>query len=128
VAQDWGPALAFHLAARKPEFVRGLAFMEFIRPMATWADFHQTDSAQDLFRRFRTPGAGERLILEENVFVERVLPGSVVRPLSAEEMAVYRAPFPTAQSRRPIWRLPSELPIGENRQECVTSWNALTRR
>lgn len=111
VAQDWGTALAFHLAARRPDFVKGLAFMEFIRPMATWADFHQADSARDLFQRFRTPGVGERLVLEENVFVERVLPGSVVRPLSAEEMSVYQAPFSNPRSRRPILRLPNEMPI-----------------
>jgi haloalkane dehalogenase len=111
VTQDWGTALAFHLAARNPEFVKGLAFMEFIRPMATWAEFHQDVSARDLFQRFRTAGDGERLILDENVFVERVLPGSIVRQLSLEEMDVYRSPFPTAQSRRPIWRFPNELPI-----------------
>lgn len=111
VAQDWGTALAFHLAARRPAFVRGLAFMEFIRPMATWDDFHQVPAARDTFRRFRTPGVGEGLILEANVFLERVLPGSVVRTLSAGEIAVYRAPFPTPESRRPIWRFANELPI-----------------
>jgi haloalkane dehalogenase len=113
VAQDWGTALAFHLAARRPDFVRGLAFMEFIRPMATWDDFHrqQMPERTATFRKFRTPGEGERMILEGNAFVERVLPGSIIRKLSEEEMAVYRAPFPTPQSRRPIWRLPNELPI-----------------
>lgn len=111
VAQDWGTALAFHLAARRPNLVRGLAFMEFIRPMRTWNDFHQTESARETFRRFRTPGEGERLIIDGNAFVERILPGSVVRRLSEEEMAVYRAPFATPESRRPTWRLPNELPI-----------------
>jgi len=111
VAQDWGSALAFHIAARRPEFVRGLAFMEFIRPMPTWDDFHQMDSARELFRKFRTPGEGEKLILNDNLFVERVLPGSVMRKLGEDEMAVYRAPFPTPQSRRPVWRFPTELPI-----------------
>ncbi len=111
IAQDWGTALAFHLAARRPEFVRGLAFMEFIRPMPTWGDFHQVPAARETFRKFRTPGEGERMILEDNAFVERILPSSVMRRLSEEEMAVYRAPFPTPQSRRPIWRLPNELPI-----------------
>jgi haloalkane dehalogenase len=111
VAQDWGTALAFHLAARRPEFVRGLAFMEFIRPMPTWDDFHQAAAARETFRKFRTAGEGERMILDGNVFVEHVLPGSIVRKLSEEEMAVYRAPFPTPQSRRPVWRLPNELPI-----------------
>jgi haloalkane dehalogenase len=113
VAQDWGTALAFHLAARRPDFVRGLAFMEFIRPMPTWDDFHQPQMPERTvtFRKFRTPGEGERLILDGNAFVERVLPGSIIRKLSEEEMAVYRAPFPTPQSRWPIWRLPNELPI-----------------
>lgn len=111
VAQDWGTALAFHLAARRPEFVRGLAFMEFIRPMPTWDDFHQKAGARELFRKFRTPGEGERLILEANVFVEQVLPGSVVTGLTAQDLDVYRRPFPTPLSRRPVWRLPNELPI-----------------
>lgn len=111
VAQDWGTALAFHLAARRPGLVRGLAFMEFIRPMASWDDFHQSEAARETFRKFRTPGEGERMIIEGNAFVERVLPGSVVRKLSDEEMAVYRAPFATPESRKPTWRLPNELPI-----------------
>lgn len=111
VAQDWGTALAFHLAARRPRFIRGLAFMEFIRPFAAWDDFHQAPAARETFRKFRTPGEGEALILEGNVFVERVLPGSIRRTLTDDEMAVYRAPFPTPQSRLPTWRLPNELPI-----------------
>lgn len=111
VAQDWGTALAFHLAARRPDFVRGLVFMEFIRPFASWDDFHQSDTARETFRRFRTPGVGERLILEDNLFIERVLPGSIRRALTDEEKAAYRAPFPTPASRLPILRLPNDLPI-----------------
>ena len=109
VAQDWGTALAFHLAARKPELVRGLAFMEFIRPMPTWNDFHPDQI--DTFKRFRTPGVGEEMILEHNVFIERVLPAATMRKFTEEEMEVYRAPFPTPESRRPTWRFPNELPI-----------------
>jgi len=111
VAQDWGTALAFHLALRRPDFVRGLAFMEFIRPIPTWEEALHGSPAREIFRKFRTPGEGEKLILEDNVFVEGVLPGSTVRKLTEEEMAVYRAPFPTPQSRRPTWRFPNELPI-----------------
>jgi haloalkane dehalogenase len=59
VAQDWGTALAFDLAARRPDLVRGLAFMEFIRPLPSWDDFHQTDEARQAFQAFRTPGIGE---------------------------------------------------------------------
>jgi len=109
VAHDWGSALAFHLAARRPRFVRGLAFMEFIRPMPTWDDFHA--DAVETFKKFRTPGVGERMILDGNVFVEGVLPRNIVRKLTEDEMAVYRAPFPTPESRRPTWRFPNDLPI-----------------
>lgn len=112
VAQDWGTALAFVLAARRPELVRGLAFMEFIRPFDGWDDFHQSEAVRDAFRMFRTAGAGERAIIEENVFIERVLPGSVKRKMSDAEMDAYRAPFALARDRVPIWRLPNELPIG----------------
>jgi haloalkane dehalogenase len=109
IAQDWGSALAFHLAARRPKFIRGLAFMEFIRPMPTWNDFHPDQS--ETFRKFRTPGVGEEMILEDNLFVEGVLPGATARKLTDEEMSVYRSPFPTPASRRPTWRFPNELPI-----------------
>jgi haloalkane dehalogenase len=112
VAQDWGTALAFHLAERRPGFVRGLAFMEFIRPIPTWEEFLRGSPAREIFRKFRTPGEGEKLILEGNAFVEQVLPGGIVRKLANAEMAVYRAPFPTPEARRPTWRFPNELPIG----------------
>lgn len=111
VAQDWGTALAFHYAARHADNVVGLAFMEFIRPMPTWDQFHQRPEARALFQAFRTPGKGEQLVLHDNVFIERVLPNSVLRKLSDEEMNAYRAPFPTPASRKPILKLPNELPI-----------------
>jgi haloalkane dehalogenase len=109
VAHDWGTGLAFHLAARRPEFIRALAFMEFIRPMPTWNEFHADQI--ETFKKFRTQGVGEKMILDENFFVERVLPAATVRKLTEEEMAVYRAPFPTPESRRPTWRFPNDLPI-----------------
>lgn len=125
VAQDWGTALAFELAARRPSLVRGLAFMEFIRPIAGWGDFHQVSAAREMFRKFRTPGIGEKLIMEDNVFIERILPGSIKRRLADEEMAAYRAPFPTAESRLPVWRLPNDLPIaGEPADMWATMENA----
>lgn len=109
VAHDWGTALAFHLAARRPEFVLGLAFMECIWPMPSWDNFPA--EAKDTFQKFRTPGVGEEMILDGNAFVEGVLPQATVRKLTEEEMAVYRAPFPSPESRRPTWRFPNELPI-----------------
>jgi haloalkane dehalogenase len=111
VAQDWGTALALHLAARRPDFVHGLAFMEFIRPWPTWEDFHQSPVSRENFQKFRTPGLGEKLILDDNVFVERGIPSAIKRKLTDDEMAVYRAPFPDRASRVPTWRFPNELPI-----------------
>lgn len=122
LAQDWGTALAFHHAARRPQSMLGLAFMEFIRPFADWESFHQRPQARELFKAFRTPGRGEALILDDNVFVERVLPGSVLRQLAPEEMDAYREPFPTPASRRPILSLPRDLPIaGEPADVCAIS-------
>lgn len=111
VAQDWGTALAFHLAARRPDFMRGLAFMEFIRPIPAWEDFHTNDIARQTFQALRTPGTGERLVLEENLFVERILPAAISRVLRPEEIAAYREPFPTPASRRPVLAFPRLLPI-----------------
>ena len=109
IAQDWGTGLAFHLAARRPDFIRGLAFMEFIRPIPSWDDL--SGDAVEVFKKFRTPGLGEKMILEENMFVEKLLPAAIVRKLTAEEMSVYRSPFPTPKSRVPTWRFPNEVPI-----------------
>jgi len=83
--------------------------MEFIHPMPTWNDFHPDQI--ETFQKFRTPGVGEEMILEQNLFVESVLSGATARKLSQEEMSVYRTPFPTPQSRIPTWRFPNDLPI-----------------
>jgi haloalkane dehalogenase len=119
IAQDWGSALAFYLAKRRPEFMRGLAFMEFIRPMPSWNDFHADQI--ETFQKFRTPGVGEEMILKGNAFVEGVLPGATVRKLTDEEMSVYRAPFPNPESRRPTWRFPNELPIAGEPADVYSS-------
>src|SRR5712692_8134788 len=119
IAHDWGTALAFHLAARRPEFIRGLAFMEFLRPLPTWEDFPAI--ARETFQKFRTPGVGEKMILEGDAFVEGVLPVGTARKLTDEEMSVYRAPFPTPESRRPTWRFPNELPIAGEPADVYSS-------
>jgi len=130
VVHDWGSALGFHYASRNESRVRGIAFMEaIVAPVPSWDAF--LDDARDLFRAFRTPGVGEQLIMEENVFVERVLPGSVVRELTDDEMARYREPFPDPPSRKPLWRWPNEIPIeGEppDVHEAVQAYNAWIQR
>ncbi len=111
IGQDWGAALALHFAARFPGRVLGLAFMEHIRAVPRWEDFHPSEQARSLFQQFRTPGVGEQLIMAQNLFIERILPGTTLRALSAAEMETYRDAFPDAASRKPVWRFPNELPI-----------------
>lgn len=109
VGHDWGSALGFHWAARNPERVKALAYMEAIVRPVTWAEW--PDNARGIFQGMRSP-SGETIILEKNVFVERILPGSVLRPLGEEEMRVYRSPWVTAgEGRRPMLTWPRELPI-----------------
>jgi haloalkane dehalogenase len=109
VVHDWGSALGFDWANRHRERVLGLAYMEaIVRPLA-WDDWPK--AVTPLFQAFRSP-AGEALVLEQNAFVEQVLPGAVLRRLSEAEMAVYRRPFARAgEDRRPTLTWPREIPI-----------------
>jgi haloalkane dehalogenase len=109
VVHDWGCALGFHYATRNESNVKGIAFMEgLVRPL-TWDEW--PEQAKQIFEGFRTQGAGETMILENNMFVEQVLPGSVLRTLSEEEMAVYREPYTTKESRLPTLQWPREIPL-----------------
>lgn len=109
IGHDWGGALAFDWAARHPGRARGVAFMEtIVRPM-TWEDFPQ--SARPVFESLRTPGAGEALVLDQNMFIEQALPATVGTGLSEEDLAAYREPYPDRESRRPLLAWPRALPI-----------------
>ena len=109
VIHDWGSALGFHWAKRYPERVKGIVYMEAIVRPVSWEEW--PDAARQVFQGFRSP-AGEDMVLEKNVFVERVLPGSVLRQLTDKEMAVYRRPFlETGESRRPTLTWPRDIPI-----------------
>jgi haloalkane dehalogenase len=108
VLHDWGSALGFHWARRRPERVRAVAYMEAIVQPRRWEDFPNGRDA--LFRALRSE-QGERLVFEENFFVEVVLPKSVIRKLSEEEMGAYREPFRSRESRAPTLVWARELPI-----------------
>ena len=109
VIHDWGSALGFDWACQHPENVRGIAYMEGIVRPVTWDEW--PEAARGIFQGFRAE-AGEQLVLDQNVFVERVLPGSVLRDLSAAEMAVYRRPFEQpGEDRRPTLSWPRQIPI-----------------
>ncbi|MGD9602252.1 MAG: haloalkane dehalogenase [Gammaproteobacteria bacterium] len=119
VIHDWGSALGFDWARRHPEAVRGIAFMEGIAAPLTWDDW--PESARGIFQTFRSE-AGEDVVLQKNVFVERVLPKSILRELSADEMEAYRAPFrEPGEGRRPTLDWPNQIPIeGQPPEVCAT--------
>jgi haloalkane dehalogenase len=108
VLHDWGSALGFHRASRSPEQVQAIAYMEAIVQPRRWEDFpHGRDA---MFRALRSD-KGEQMVLDENFFVEVVLPKSILRQLSGEEMDAYRAPFKERDARLPTLVWPRELPI-----------------
>lgn len=117
VIHDWGSALGFDWANRHRDAVTGIALMEAIVRPVTWDEW--PDAARGIFQAFRSP-AGEDMILEKNAFVERVLPASVLRTLTDQEMDTYRAPFRNpGEDRRPTLTWPREVPIdGEPADVC----------
>ncbi|QLY30811.1 haloalkane dehalogenase [Nocardia huaxiensis] len=115
VGHDWGGALGMHWAARHPERVRGIAVTEtFLRPME-WSDM--PPQGAELFRRFRSE-EGEKLVLEQNMFIEFNLPAST-RGLSLSALEEYRKPYPTPASRKPMLVWPREFPLGGEPADVV---------
>jgi haloalkane dehalogenase len=117
VIHDWGSALGFDWANRHRDAVRGIAYMEAIVQPVTWDQW--PEAAREIFQTFRSP-AGEEVVLEKNVFVENVLPGSVLRGLTDAEMAVYRRPFARpGEDRRPTLTWPRQIPIDGEPEDVV---------
>lgn len=117
VIHDWGSALGFDWANRHRDSVIGIAYMEGIVRPVSWDDW--PEAARGVFQGFRS-SAGEDMILDKNVFVERVLPGSIIRDLSDEEMEVYRRPFKNpGEERRPTLTWPRQIPIEGEPAEVV---------
>jgi haloalkane dehalogenase len=117
VVHDWGSALAFDWSNRHRGAVKGIAYMEAIVRPVTWEEW--PEAATRVFQGFRS-AAGEEMVLQNNVFVERVLPGSVLRGLGEEEMAVYRRPYTQAgEDRRPTLTWPREIPLSGEPEDVV---------
>ena len=117
VIHDWGSALGFDWAYQHPDSILGIAYMEAIVRPLTWDEWPEL--ARNIFKGFRS-SSGEELILEKNMFIEGVLPNSIIRNLSEEEMAVYRKPFINpGEDRRPILSWPREIPIDGNPENVV---------
>ena len=129
VVHDWGSALGFDWCRRHEEAVQGIAYMEAIVKPLTWDDW--PENARGIFQGFRSE-SGEEMILEKNLFVEAVLPSSIIRDLTDEEMEVYRAPFREAgEDRRPTLTWPRQIPVdGEPADvvELVTAYGEYLSR
>jgi haloalkane dehalogenase len=126
VGVDWGGSLAFDWAARHPGRARGVAFMETIVKPMSWDEFPAAARAR--FTAFRTPGVGEKMALDENTFIEGALSATVLMPLSENDKNVYRAPYSTRDSRRPLLEWARAMPLdGEpadvvRRIEAYDAW------
>ena len=117
VIHDWGSALGFDWASQHPDCVRGICYMEGIPCPVSWDDWPEV--VTPIFQGFRSE-AGETMVLEKNVFVEKVLPGSVLRGLTDEEMAVYRRPFENpGEDRRPTLTWPRQIPLDGEPRDVV---------
>ena len=116
VIHDWGSALGFYWAQQHSAAVKGIAYMEGIVCPVGWEDW--PESARGIFKGFRSD-KGEDLILQRNMFVEAVLPSSVIRKLGAEEMEHYRRAFSTPDDRQPTLNWPRQIPIDGEPEHMV---------
>ncbi|MDJ0347510.1 haloalkane dehalogenase [Streptomyces sp. H10-C2] len=117
VGHDWGGALAFDWAARHPGRVRGIAFTETIVKPMTWEEF--PEGGRPLFQAIKTPQVGEAMILDDNAFIEQALPGTVATPLDPADLDIYRSPYLTRESRRPLLQWPRSMPLGGEPADVV---------
>ncbi len=116
VLHDWGSALGFDWARRNHKRVAGIVYMESIVRPVEWDEW--PEAAADIFRAFRSE-AGEKMVIEDNLFVEAVLPASIIRDLSAEEHDEYRRPFLEPKHRRPTLTWPREIPLAGEPADVV---------
>lgn len=121
VVHDWGAAIGFNYARTNPGKVKAIAFMESMLPPIFPVDNidEMPTTLREFFTTLRDPVMGPELIINQNYFIEEILPSSINRPLTDAEMSVYRAPYPDESSRLPIWVWPNQVPI-ENEPESTT--------
>ena len=109
VIHDWGSGLGFHYANTHRDNIKGIAFMEaIIRPLS-WKEF--PTNYKMMFKVIRAPYIGWFMLAVMNMFVNKVVPDSIVRKFSKEEFDKYKEPFPTIASRKPVRKWPQQIPI-----------------
>ena len=118
IVHDWGSALGFDWAYQNQSAIKSIAYMEaIVQPIPSWDNW--PEAARNIFQAFRSP-AGEELVLEKNIFVERVLPTSIIRTLEEEEQREYTRPFRNAgEDRRPTLTWPRQIPIAGEPDDVV---------
>ena len=116
VVHDWGSALGFDWARRNDRRIAGIAYMEAIVRPVEWSDW--PEAAREIFEGFRSD-AGEKMVIEDNLFVEAVLPASILRDLTPEEHDEYRRPFKVPEHRRPTLTWPREIPLAGEPADVV---------
>ena len=117
ILHDWGSVLGFDWAYQNPDSMKGIAYMEAIVKPITWSDW--PEGARGIFKGFRSE-SGESLILEKNMFIEAVLPNSIIRKLQTDEMEMYRKPYiKQGEDRRPMLSWPREIPIEGSPENVV---------
>ena len=116
VVHDWGSALGFDWANRHRDRVAGICYMEAIVRPVSWDEW--PDAATSIFQAFRSE-AGEEMVIDKNIFVDVVLPASILRDLTDEEMTEYRRPFLEPADRRPTLTWPREIPISGEPADMV---------
>ena len=125
VVHDWGSAIGFDWANRHRDAVRGICYMEAIVRPISWADW--PEPSRSVFEAMRSP-VGEEIVLEQNTFVERILPASIIRTLTEEEMDEYRRPFlNSGEDRRPTLTWPREIPIDGSPDDVAAIVDAYSR-
>jgi len=117
ILHDWGSVLGFDWVYQNPNSIKGIAYMEAIVKPITWSDW--PEGARGIFKGFRSE-SGESLILEKNMFIEAILPNSIIRKLNTDEMEMYRKPYlKQGEDRRPMLSWPREIPIEGSPENVV---------
>lgn len=124
VTHDWGAGIGLIWASQNPGKIEGFATMEgALPPVYPRPDLDSFGKSAPLFKRMRDPVEGRKAILEENVWVETIMPNFVAEPLSKAEMDAYREPFLTRESRIPILDMTQSLPIGGEPADVVAAFD-----
>lgn len=118
VLHGWGSVIGFDYASRHEKNIKAIAFYEsHLQPVTHWDQLSLP--VQQFATLLNRPGASYRAVIKQNYFIEKLLPRSVIRPLTSEEIAHYRAPFTTPESRKPLWQYVNDLPLGKGPDEVV---------